>query len=175
MSSGRSVAFAGAALLLATGALVTMALTVNEPRPVDVRRVDVSPVAPGVLSASYTTTIEAIRPTTTAVVAIVPPAQRPAPPSTTTTTVPTTTTVEPPPPSSSSVPESTTSSVPPEHENCDPSYVTDGICVPWRFPRGVWRYCDWLHDQGVTRIEVVGWDRHHLDRDRDGIACERAY
>lgn len=169
MSSGRSVAFAGVALLLATGALVTMAVTVNEPRPVDVRRVDQSPVVPGVLSATYTTAIQAARPTTPAVV-IPPPAPPPVP---TTTTTATTTTVEPPPPSPS-VPESTTSSVPPWAENCDYSYVTDGVCVPWRFPRGVWRYCEWLHDQGVTRIEVVGWDRHRLDRDHDGIACERA-
>jgi hypothetical protein len=169
MSSGRSVAFAGVALLLATGALVTMALTVNEPRPVDVRRVELSPVEPGVLSVTYTTTIHAARPTTTVVAVIVPPEPRPAPPATTTTT---TTTVEPPS-STSSVPESTTSTVPSWEGRCDPSYVTDGICVPWRFPRGVWRYCDWLRDQGVTRIEVVGWDHHYLDHDRDGIACER--
>ncbi|GAB2996283.1 excalibur calcium-binding domain-containing protein [Saccharothrix stipae] len=173
MSSGRSVAFAGTALLLATGALVTMALTVNEPRPVDVRQVHVSPVEPGVLSATYTTTLEVVR-STTVVVAVPPPEQRPLPPVTTTTTTTTTSvTTSQPPPSSSSVPESTTSSRPPWEQNCDRAYVTDGPCVPWRFPRGVSRRCDWLHDQGITRIEVVGWDRHNLDRDHDGLACER--
>ncbi|KOX13722.1 hypothetical protein ADK67_43770 [Saccharothrix sp. NRRL B-16348] len=170
MSSGRSVAFAGVALLLATGALVTLALTVTEPRPVDVRQVHLSPVEPGVLSATYTTTLEIARPTT-APVAVPPPEQRPVPPITTTTTVVPVTTTEPP---ASSSPVSTTSTKPSWGDNCDHSYVTDGPCVPWRFPRGVWRLCEWLHDQGITRIEVVGWDRHYLDKDRDGIACERA-
>src|SRR5687767_4203361 len=114
MSSGRSVAFAGTALLLATGALVTMAITVNEPRPVDVRQVHVSPAEPDVLSATYTTALEVARPTTV-VVAVPPPEPRPLPPVTTTTTTTTTTavTTSEPPPSSSSVPESTTSSRPP--------------------------------------------------------------
>ncbi|ONI82419.1 hypothetical protein ALI22I_40720 [Saccharothrix sp. ALI-22-I] len=131
----------------------------------DVRRVDASPVEPGVLSATYTTTVEAVRPTTfTEAFTLVVP--QPAPPPATTTT-----TTELPP--SSSVPESTTSSSqPPWEENCDPAYVTDGVCVPWRFPSHVWRLCDWLHDQGLTHIQVEGWDRHHLDRDQDGIACE---
>ena len=175
MSSGRSVAFAGMSLLVATGALVTLSLTAEEPRPVEVRQVQLSPVEPGVLSATYTTTLEIVRPTPIPVV-IPPPAPRPVPPVTTTSTVVPSTTSEPPPPSSSSssVPPSTTSTRPSWGENCDHSYVTDGPCVPWRFPRGVWRLCEWLRDQGVTRIEVVGWDRHNLDRDRDGIACERA-
>ena len=172
MSSGRSVAFAGVALLLASGALVTLALTVTEPRPVDVRQVHLSPVEPGVLSATYTTKLEIARPTTEPVVPPPPPPpkQRPEAPVTTTAVVPVTTS-EPPPPSS---PVGTTSTTPSSAADCDPSYVTDGPCVPWRFPRGVRRYCDWLRDQGTTRIEVVGWDRHYLDRDRDGIACERA-
>ncbi len=170
MSSGRSVAFAAVALLLATGALVTLALTVNEPRPVDVRQVHLSPVQPGVLSATHTTTLEIARPT---VPVVVPePEHRPAPPITTTTTVAVTTTDEPPP--SSVLPTSTTSTRPSWTENCDPSYVTEGPCVPWRFPRGLWRRCDWLRDRGTTRIEVVGWDHLGLDRDGDGIACERA-
>jgi uncharacterized membrane protein len=173
MSNGKSVAFAGVALLLATGGLVSVALTVNEPRPVDVRRVDASPAVPGVLSASYTTTIQATRPTTPAVIVIPPPAQ-PRPVPATTTVVPTTT-EPPPPPPSSSVPEETTSSSPPtSDDHCDPAYVTEGPCVPKRFPRGVWRKCEWLYDQGTTKIEVVGWDHHYLDRDHDGIACERS-
>jgi hypothetical protein len=170
MSSGRSVAFAGVALLLATGALVTLALTVNEPRPVDARQVHLSPVEPGVLSATYTTTLEVVRSTTVPVVAP-PPEQRPAPPVTTVTTVAVTTS-EQPPPAGTTV--STTSTRPTWGDNCDYSYVTDGACVPWRFPRGVSRPCEWLYEQGIRRIEVVGWDRHFLDRDRDGIACERA-
>ena len=171
MSSGRRVVFAGAALLLATGALVTLVLTMNEPRPVDVRQVQVSPVEPGVLSATYTTTLEIARPTTAPAV-VPPPEPRPAPPITTTTTVLVTTTSEPPP--SSSSPVSTTSTRPSWGDDCDHSYVTEGPCVPWRFPRGVTRPCQWLYEQGTTRIEVVGWDRHFLDRDGDGIACERA-
>lgn len=170
MSSGRGVAFAGVALLLATGALVTLALTVNEPRPVDARQVHLSPVEQGVLSATYTTTVEVVRSTTVPVV-VPPPEQRPAPPVTTVTTVAVTTSELPPPPGT---PVSTTSTGPTWGDNCDYSYVTDGACVPWRFPRGVSRPCQWLHEQGITRIEVVGWDRHFLDRDRDGIACERA-
>ncbi|MDU0293447.1 hypothetical protein, partial [Saccharothrix longispora] len=62
---------------------------------------------------------------------------------------------------------------PPGGENCDPAYTTDGVCVPRWFPRGVWDRCGWLQDQGVTRVEVRGRDRHHLDLDRDGVACER--
>lgn len=173
MSSGRSVAFAGVALLLATGALVTLSLTVHEPRPVDVRQVHLSPVEPGVLSATYTTTLEIARPTTVPVF-VPPPAQRPVPPITTTTTVAVTTTSEPPPTSSAPVSSTATTSPSSWDEDCDRSYLTEGPCVPWRFPRGVRRLCDWLHEQGTTRIEVVGWDRHYLDRDRDGIACERA-
>ncbi|WP_033436559.1 hypothetical protein [Saccharothrix sp. NRRL B-16314] len=176
MSSGKSVAFAGVALLLATGGLVSVALSVNEPRPVDVRRVDASPLVPGVLSASYTTAIQATRPTTAVV--IVPPPQppRPLPAPPTTTVAPTTTEPSPTSPPSSSVPEETTtsSSAPASDENCSPEYVTDGPCVPRRFPRGVWRKCEWLYDQGTTRIEVVGWDHHGLDRDHDDIACEQA-
>jgi hypothetical protein len=171
MSSGRSVAFAGVALLLATGALMALALTVDVSRPVDVRQVPVSPVDRGVLSATYTTTLEIARPTSAPAV-VPPPVQRPAPPITTSTTIVVTTTSEPPP--SSSPPDTTTSTRPSWGDNCDHSYVTDGPCVPWRFPRGVSEPCLWLHERGTTRIEVVGWDRHHLDRDRDGIACERA-
>ncbi|MFJ6670844.1 excalibur calcium-binding domain-containing protein [Actinosynnema sp. NPDC091369] len=172
MSSGRSVAFAGVALLLATGTLVALALTVDEQRPVDVRQVQLSPAEPGVLSATYTTTLEVARPTTVLVV-VPPPEPRPTPPVTTTTEVAVTTTTSEPPPSTSA-PATSTSTSPSWGEDCDRSYLTEGPCVPWRFPRGVRRLCDWLHEQGTTRIEVVGWDRHYLDRDGDGIACERA-
>lgn len=178
MSSGKSVAFAGVALLLATGGLVSVALSVNQPRPVDVRRVDASPLVPGVLSASYTTAVQATRPTTPAVVVLPPQPPRPLPaPPTTTTVEPTTTEASPtptPPPSSSVPEETTSSSAPASDENCSPEYVTDGPCVPRRFPHGVWRKCEWLYEQGTTRIEVVGWDHHGIDRDHDDIACERA-
>ncbi|XVS64154.1 excalibur calcium-binding domain-containing protein [Actinosynnema sp. CA-299493] len=179
MSSGRSVAFAGVALLLATGALVALALTVNEPRPVEARQVHSGPVEPGVLSATYTTTLEIARPTTVPVL-VPPPAQRPVPPITSATIVTTvpavavTTTSEQLPPQVGTPAPSATSTRPSWGDNCDFSYVTDGACVPWRFPRGVSQPCEWLYEQGVRRIEVVGWDRHRLDRDRDGIACERA-
>lgn len=163
MSSGRSVVFAGVVLLLAIGALVVMAHLANLPRPVDVRQVDSGPVEPGVLSATYTTTVQAAR-STTSVVVVVPPAPPPVAPVVTTTE----------PPQSVSAPASTTSSRPPKDENCDPDYLTNGVCVPRRLPPGVWRMCEWLHEQGVTHVEVLGWDRHLLDLDHDGIACEHA-
>ncbi|MEU4740543.1 excalibur calcium-binding domain-containing protein [Actinosynnema sp. NPDC023658] len=171
MSSGRSVAFAGTALLLATGVLATLAITVDEPRPVDVRRVEVSPAEPGVLSVTYTTTLAAARPPSVVVV-VPPPEPRPEPPTTTTTVVTTTSEPPPAPVTTSSVPAGPTSTRP--LWKCDPSYLTEDLCVPWRFPRDVRRLCDWLREQGVGRIEVVGWDRHHLDLDHDGVACERA-
>ncbi|MFD1152296.1 excalibur calcium-binding domain-containing protein [Saccharothrix hoggarensis] len=174
MSSGRSVAFAGVVLLSAAGAVVALALSVDGPRPVDARRVDAGPVRPGVLSVSYTTKIEVARSATA--VHIAPPAPRPAPPpvATSTTVTEPPPPPPPPPPETSSTVESTTPSSTVADENCDPSYVTDGVCVPRHFPTGVWLKCEWMHEQGVSRIEVVGRDRHYLDRDRDGIACERA-
>lgn len=177
MSSGRGVAFAGTAMVAASAALVVMVFAVREPRPVDVRQVDRSPVGATVLSATHTTTVMAAR-STTPLVVVTPAAPPPEPPPHLTTAA-TTTTEEPPlpVPSSSpplpSAPESTSSSRPQWEDGCDLSYSTDGICVPWRFPRGVWRYCDWLREQGVTRIEVRDRDRHHLDLDHDGTACER--
>lgn len=166
MNSGRRTALAGAALALATGAVVTVVLTADEPRPVDVRRVDLAPVEPEVLSATYTTTVEVQR-STTPVVVLAPPVQRPAPPPASTST-----TTPPPPPPPSSFPPSPSSSPTRLPDHCDPSYVTDGVCVPKRFPPHVWRYCEWLRAQGVTDIRVVGRDHHRLDRDRDGQACE---
>ncbi|NUT98166.1 MAG: hypothetical protein HOY78_39755, partial [Saccharothrix sp.] len=53
----RRLAFAGAMGALASGALLTLVMSVDQPRPVDVRRVDLSPVQPGVLSATHTTTL----------------------------------------------------------------------------------------------------------------------
>ncbi|MBB5954643.1 hypothetical protein FHS29_001213 [Saccharothrix tamanrassetensis] len=167
MSRVSRVTSAGMAGTLAFGALITLLVTVNRPQPVDVRRVDLGPVQPGVLSADATTTLMVLQSTATAMLAPPPPL-----PVTTTTAVAATTT-EPPPslPATSSSPVTSTSKRP--QHRCDDNYVTDGLCVPWRFPPGVRHACRWLSDQGVTRIEVQGRDRHRLDLDFDRVACER--
>ncbi|WP_309109694.1 hypothetical protein [Saccharothrix sp.] len=157
----RRLAFACTMGALASGALLTLAIVVDQPRPVDVRRVDLSPVGPGVLSATHTTTL-AVQPSPAPVTA--PPEARPAVPVTATPTP------EPQPPSP-------TTAQPPgkkaNRNNCDRSYLTDGTCVPWFFPLDPRKACEWLREQGLTRIEVHGRDRHRLDVDLDGIACER--
>ncbi|QFZ23650.1 hypothetical protein [Saccharothrix syringae] len=172
MSSGRGTAFAGAALALATCAVVAVVLAVDEPRPVDVRRVDLSPVEPGVLSATYTTTV-AVQRSTTPLEVLAPPPLRPAPAPPVTTTTGTTTTEPPPPPPTTGVTTTTPTTTAARHPwSCHPSYEADGACVPLRFPRHVRRHCEWLRALGVTGIRVVGPDHHHLDADHDGRACE---
>ncbi|GAA1386100.1 hypothetical protein [Catellatospora chokoriensis] len=71
-------------------------------------------------------------------------------------------------------------------DGCDHGYrMPDrpGLCVPWRFPPGVRARCDWLRGHGyfdpapdgtVPRLLAHGKDRHHLDLDHDGEACEKA-
>lgn len=70
-------------------------------------------------------------------------------------------------------------------DGCDHGYrmpQQPGLCVPWRFPPGVRARCDWLRGHGyfdpapdgtVARLLVRGRDRHRLDPDRDGEACEK--
>ncbi|MFI9813046.1 hypothetical protein [Saccharothrix variisporea] len=160
----RRLAFAGAIGALASGALLTLVISVDQPRPVDVRRVDLSPVQPGVLSATHTTTVN-VQPPADLPVSTGTAEPSPAVPVTATSTPePTTTTTEPPPTS--------TAKKKPKGNNCDDGYLTDGVCVPWFFPMDPREACEWLRDQGLTRIEVLGRDRHHLDLDLDGVACE---
>ncbi len=57
-------------------------------------------------------------------------------------------------------------------DGCDHAYGRIGQCVPWTFPKMPQAdRCAWLLDRGYGRLEVHGRDRHHLDRDKDGIAC----
>ncbi|MBM7812495.1 hypothetical protein [Saccharothrix algeriensis] len=158
--------------VLVLGASLAMVLTMGGPRPVDVRRVDLAPAPPGELSATHTTTI-GIHQSTTAVLAPPPP-----PPPAQQVATGTATSADPPP----GPPQVTTTpaapgrpSAPPTRprpDHCDRNYATDGGCVPWLLPLGVRQACEWLREHGLTRIEVRGRDRHRLDPDRDGIACE---
>ncbi len=51
--------------------------------------------------------------------------------------------------------------------DCDPSYP--GVCIP---PAPPDLDCADLRERGLCDVEVRGRDPHHLDRDRDGVACE---
>ncbi|GAA1413914.1 hypothetical protein [Catellatospora coxensis] len=71
-------------------------------------------------------------------------------------------------------------------DGCDHGYhmpQRPGLCVPWRFPPGVRARCDWLRghayfdpasDGTAPRLLVRGTDRHRLDTDHDGEACEKS-
>ncbi|MFD7652948.1 hypothetical protein ACFV4N_03095 [Actinosynnema sp. NPDC059797] len=158
MSSGRRVAFAGAALVLATGAVTVMVLSL-EPRPVDVRRVDLSPVHPEVLSATYTTTVAAQR-TSTAVEVIAPPAPRPAPPIQATTTTTTTTTPSPPPSHPPAPPRG--------RPDCGHRPSPNRACAPAPAPDHLRRYCEWLRDRGLLDVAAPG---HHHPPNHDPHLC----
>ncbi|MEU7526778.1 hypothetical protein AB0A74_13680 [Saccharothrix sp. NPDC042600] len=168
----RRLVFAGAMGVLASGALLTLAITVDQPRPVDVRRVDLSPVQPGELSATHTTTL-AVHPPDRREPTTGPVEPRPAVP-VTATPVPETPggTTRPTPPGRKPPGQHPPGKQPPHRNNCDRSYLTDGPCVPWFFPLDPRAACEWLRAQGLTKIEVKGRDRHHLDLDLDGVACE---
>ncbi|NUT93110.1 MAG: hypothetical protein HOY78_13900 [Saccharothrix sp.] len=86
--------------------------------------------------------------------------------------IPVTVTTTPEPGTTTTPPPTTTSKKKPNRNNCDDGYLTDGVCVPWFFPLDPREACEWLREQGLTRIEVQGRDRHHLDLDLDGVACE---
>ncbi len=58
------------------------------------------------------------------------------------------------------------------YDGCDHAYGEISQCVPWSFPKMPRaERCTWLLDKGYGRMKVHGRDRHHLDRDKDGIAC----
>jgi hypothetical protein len=57
-------------------------------------------------------------------------------------------------------------------DGCDHGYGERTQCVPWTFPPGTTDKCAWLAAHGFDAVPVVGKDRHHLDPDGDGIACD---
>ncbi|GAA3137127.1 galactose oxidase early set domain-containing protein [Streptomyces echinatus] len=58
------------------------------------------------------------------------------------------------------------------YDGCDHAYGRINQCVPWTFPKTKQAdRCAWLLAKGFGRLEVHGRDRHHLDRNKDGIAC----
>ncbi|HEX6341602.1 hypothetical protein [Umezawaea sp.] len=173
MISGRRrvLVLTGAALV--GGAMIGTLVLSGGPKPVDVRQVQGSFGPEPVLSATYTTSVLGVGPTTAAPP---PPAPPPAPPRAPTTTgadlppAPTSAAQPPPPPPP---PDPTRTDLPPwleELGGCDDDYDTHGTCVPWLLPLLV-DECDWLHRHGSRHIEVRGQDRHDLDDNSDGIAC----
>ncbi|CCH35384.1 hypothetical protein ABZ816_12330 [Actinosynnema sp. NPDC047251] len=166
MSRVGRIAFAGITGVLATAAVVTLAITVNEPRPVDVRRVDLSPAQPGVLSATYTTNVPVL--TSPPPVLVAPPPQQPVPPPRTTTTE------VPAAPPHTAPPEQTTTTRPsrgrPDFEDCDFDRLPDGSCLPWRFPTSTREMCAWLRAHGMPRIEFR--DVHGRQVDFDHRICD---
>ncbi|MET9643087.1 galactose oxidase early set domain-containing protein [Streptomyces syringium] len=64
--------------------------------------------------------------------------------------------------------------VPEGYDGCDHAYGDVGQCVPWTFPRTeTGGRCDWLRERGFGPLRVHGRDRHRLDTDRSGVACDR--
>jgi hypothetical protein len=57
-------------------------------------------------------------------------------------------------------------------DGCDHSYGERTQCVPWTFPPGTADKCAWLKAHGFGAVKVLGKDRHHLDPDGDGVACD---
>ena len=57
-------------------------------------------------------------------------------------------------------------------DGCDHGYGDRNQCIPLTFPDGTTSKCDWLADRGFTKIAVNGADRHELDPDNNGIACD---
>jgi hypothetical protein len=85
---------------------------------------------------------------------------------------------------SSQVPSASASPVDPQVVNllpkvsyrCDSAYRSKPTCVPLKFPKGTRSArakCRWLAKHGVKKIVVRGRDRHHLDKDKNGIGCDR--
>jgi hypothetical protein len=65
--------------------------------------------------------------------------------------------------------------LPPYATGCDYDYGKAPQCIPWNFPpevETVQDKCDWLTDQGFKAIAVRGKDRHGLDANKNGIACD---
>ncbi len=165
MISGRRRVLAVGGAALVGGAMIVGFLLSGGPKPVDVRQVQGSFGPEPVVSATYTTSVLGVGPTTT------PP---PPPPAPVTTTQDRTTEPKPKPkPAPKPQRPEPPRGGPPWLEDlggCDDDYDTEGLCVPWLFPVLV-DECDWLRSHGSRHIEVRGQDRHDLDENHDGIAC----
>ncbi|MEU4802350.1 hypothetical protein [Actinosynnema sp. NPDC023587] len=162
MSRVGRVAFAGIAGALAIAALVAMVVTVGGPRPVDVRQVDLSPAQPGVLSATYSTTVQVVPPTP---VLVAPPPREAVPPSRATTEPP----AAPPHSEPAPPPAPTTSADRRDPGRCEFGRFPDGLCVPWRFPPSTRELCTWLRAHGLPDIQFR--DRSGREVDFDGRLC----
>jgi hypothetical protein len=57
-------------------------------------------------------------------------------------------------------------------DGCDHGYGERTQCIPWTFPPGTTDKCGWLAAHGFGVVKVLGKDRHHLDPDGDGLACD---
>jgi hypothetical protein len=57
-------------------------------------------------------------------------------------------------------------------DGCDHGYGERTQCIPWTFPPGTTDKCAWLKAHGFEEVKVLGTDRHHLDPDGDGLACD---
>jgi hypothetical protein len=165
MISGKRRVLVVVGAVLVGGAMIGGLLLSGKPKPVHVRQVQSSSGPEAVLSATYTTSVLGVGPTT----APPPPPPPPHVPVATTQEQPT----EPKPVPKPPRPKPPHGGMPPwmgDLGGCDDAYGTDGLCVPWLFPLLV-DECDWLFSHGSKRVEVRGQDRHALDRNRDGIAC----
>ncbi|WP_127506201.1 hypothetical protein [Actinoplanes solisilvae] len=63
-------------------------------------------------------------------------------------------------------------SIPPNVDGCDRAYGTRTQCVPTTFPASAKDKCAWLLANGFTGLTVRAPDRHRLDLDGNGIACD---
>jgi hypothetical protein len=57
-------------------------------------------------------------------------------------------------------------------DGCDHAYGERTQCIPWTFPPGTSDKCAWLTAHGFDVVKVLGEDRHHLDPDGNGLACD---
>lgn len=64
--------------------------------------------------------------------------------------------------------------IPVNVDGCDRSYGTRSQCIPWHFPPGTTDACAWLRARGFLNHPLTshGADRHHLDPDTNGLACD---
>lgn len=62
--------------------------------------------------------------------------------------------------------------VPANVDGCDHGYGSTGQCIPWSFPPGTDDKCAWLAERDYGTLAVRGADRHELDPDGNGVACD---
>lgn len=63
-------------------------------------------------------------------------------------------------------------SMPAFADGCDHGYGDRNQCIPLTFPDGTDDKCAWLAERGFTKVAVNGEDRHKLDPDDNGVACD---